>query len=123
MAAAGDPGLTPLFSGKSGDEWERVGSRRRKRAARDFGWVLYQSSYTIPILLRPDGRAGALDTWPIETYLSQAASNAAHIWDDYGDSDMIAEGDVAYVQDAMDHFVKEWTATFARILKENGVRP
>src|SRR5262249_36880950 len=122
MAAAGNPGLTPLFSGKPSSGWERVKSRQRKRAARDFGWILYDSSYTIPILLRPDGSAGALDAQPIEAYLRDAAHADTNVWDEYADEDMVESGDVEYVTRAMDHFVKEWTATFARILKDNGVR-
>lgn len=121
MVTAGNPGLKPLYSGESGPAWENVGFRQRRRATRDFGWILYQSSYTVPILLRPDGRVGALDTQPIDIHLRQAARTSATIVDDYGDIDAIEEGMVTYVQEAMESFVKEWTAAFARILRENEI--
>ena len=122
MAAAGNPGLQPLFMGTVTRPWQSIPERARRRAAKDLGWLLYESEYTIPILLRPNGTVGGLKALPLREHLLIDALYRARI-DNLGyldDDDGFEAGDVAHVTRAMRGLVQTWTRYFNRILERTG---
>jgi hypothetical protein len=123
MTAAGNPGLRPLYTGTVTPAWQKIPDSARRKAKEDLGWLLYESEYTVPILLRPDGTVGGLKPLPLREHLLTDARYRARI-DGLGyvdDEDGFEAGDVAHVTSAMRGLVQAWMAYFTRILERTGV--
>jgi hypothetical protein len=81
--------------------------------------VLWESEFTVPVLLRVDGTVGGLRHQPLYEHLLTDAHHFARIdLMGYGDDlDGIEEGNVAHVQQAMHNFVMAWNGRLERLLE------